>query len=153
MPFDTQSETPFQAEAEAIVAAQREKRAQHRTGVSWSAMSRRAPEVEDVESVRQRLVRQEAARAAYRATPRARAHRALRELAELGYVDELRGMSSVFAALAPTMLSDSFIELHLGAESLLRAIRILNGIDHSTARDAIQALTELGAPVISQDAA
>jgi hypothetical protein len=54
MAFDTHTK-PFQAEADAILADQVEKRAQHRTGVSWSAMSRLTLEVEDVEAIRQRI--------------------------------------------------------------------------------------------------
>jgi hypothetical protein len=55
MPRTTHPDRPFLAEAQAVVAAQRAKAAEHFTGVSWSGMSRPAPVVEDVETVRQRI--------------------------------------------------------------------------------------------------
>jgi hypothetical protein len=154
MPFDSQPAKPFQAEAEAIVARQQADRDEHMTGgVCWSAMDRRVPEVADVEEVRQRLEDQFNRHEAWRLTPAAKFVAAARELHDLGWADEIRAVGTVYHACQGVGIGKERAERALTPESLFRALRILNGINHSSARDAITALTEIAAPLVSREAA
>jgi hypothetical protein len=150
----SQPEKPFLAEASAIVAAQQAKRDEHMTGgVSWSAMDRRVPEVADVEEVRQRLEDQFNRHEAWKQTPAAKFVAAARELHDLGWAAEISAIAEVFYACQGVGIGKERAERALTPESLFRAIRILNGISHSTARLAITALTEIAAPLVSREAA
>lgn len=73
--------------------------------------------------------------------PRAAFLRALNELEALGYY-EADSVRSIYWR----SLSDE--RRPVDAEPLARTVRVLNSIDHSTAREAIQALCDFSAPMM-----
>lgn len=134
---------PFRAEAEAIVAAQTERRARTFTGgASWSAMTSPAPAVETAEAVEARLEAQERDAREWLKSPRGRFFSAIRDLEKAGFLVEADTLESIYR--------QSICELNgpdANPDAVGRSIRILNTIDHAAARVGISALTELLAPL------
>lgn len=129
---------PFQAEAEAVVAAQQARRDQARTGgVSWSGLTSPAPEVEDVEVVRLRIVAGHDSAVAWAKTPRGRFYRAIQQLREIGYTDEAERLEGHYRR----SLADDREPLNVPAVGA--ALAILNPLAGQDARDARGALAEL----------
>lgn len=137
----TREPSPFFAEACAIVAAQQERRAQTFTGgVSWSAMTSPAPEVEDVETVRRRLVREDEAAKAFAASPLGRFYRAVREIQDLGcYLEEGDKLEGWYRR----SLSASRRGEPLNVGAVGACLAILEGMPAAVARDARAALIEM----------
>lgn len=127
---------PFHPEAEAIVARQVDAQAKHTTSL-WSGMQRSAPEVEDVEYVRQRLIRQAAERRAFTASPRGRFYDAICSLEELGWATEGYDLIGLYRR------SISDVREPLDVAAVGACIVILSGINHSDAKRGIEALGEL----------
>jgi len=82
--------------AREIVSEQEARRAAHRTGVCWSAMTNPAPKVETVEAVAARLERQAEERRAFRASPRGRVLTAIEAL-EADYPAEANALRTHYA--------------------------------------------------------
>lgn len=128
-------EKPFQAEAEAIVAAQRETLARTMTGgVCWSAMERRVPEVEDVEAVRQRiaplLTRQAELRAEDAAIPLVMRLGAVTGITTLEALAEEYGLTfGERADIRKTLaLGQSYVADHQGGWSKLPKHAVVDGV-------------------------
>lgn len=154
MAFDIQPDKPFLAEAQAIVASQQAIRDQHHSGgVSWSAMSRCVPEVADVEEVRRRLEENFTRHEAWKVSPKGRFVAAARELHKLGWINEIGAITQLVYACEGVGIGKTRVAEALAPENVFRAIRILNGINHSSAREAITFLTEIAVPLVSERAA
>lgn len=129
---------PFQAEAERIVAQQQARRDRFTpAGVCWSAMAPEYPVVEDVETVRARLVEEDAKHRAFLTTPRGRFLTALQNIeATAGYPEEACKLWSLWRS---SLVDDR----RLNTAVVGAAVAVLNGIDMRDAREAIDALAEL----------
>lgn len=133
----------FFPEACAIVGRQQEVYAAHRTGVCWSGMTNPAPVVEDVETVRQRLVKRAEDAKRFHESPRGRLYACIRELDALGYGEESYRLESLYRS----RLADD--REPLDVEAVGACLAILARTNHSTAREGELALAELllaGAP-------
>jgi hypothetical protein len=155
MPFDAtpQIENPrpdFFAIAREIVASQVAARASHPpVGLCWSGMPRAAPpEIETVEAVAARLQREAANREAFFTAPRGRFLRAVNSLGALGY-NEAGALLNIYGRTLANE-DEAFGPRHYDA--IGRAIRILNEIGHSHAREAVGALADLLSPPLARAA-
>lgn len=80
--------------------------------------------------------------AAFLESPRGRFWSAVRDLREYGFVAEADALDAIYRGSITSLNGPE-----VNADAVGRAIRILNGINHSTAQDGINALTELLAPI------
>lgn len=132
---------PLLAEARAIVAKQRERRDRHpKAGVCWSAMTSPAPEVEDIEVVRQRLVREAEERKAFRASPRGRVLSAIEAL-EADYPREAASLHTHYAHFYFTGFGRPGERVQVDA--IGRALKLLAPMDCQEAQAAEDAIADL----------
>jgi len=151
MPFDTAPRPSFLETAREIVSGQQNRRAEEarrQSGVRWSGMDCEPFPVETVDACAARLEREHAAREAFFATPRGRYLRAVNSLGGLGYTeaDALLSIYSRTLADADAPMDERRVD------AIGRAIRVLNGIAHSHAREAIAALADLLAAPLARAA-
>lgn len=150
MPDGTTHARPnFFAAAREIVAGQEARReAAPKLGVRFSGMDPELPTVEPVETVARRLERQHEAREAFLASPRGRFVKAVTSLGALGYVE-----ADTLLAIYSRSLADEGAPIDARAiDAIGRALRILNGMSHSHAREAIDALADLMARPLARAA-
>ena len=124
----------FRAEAEAIVARQRE--AIRPTGVCWSGFQTE-PHIDDVDALAERLARKHAENEAWRRSPRGLFVAALNELAAVGYAVEVDSLRGIFNR----SLADERQPLDVAAVG--SALTILEKVQTSDGRAAREALYEL----------
>lgn len=131
--------TSFFETAREIVAGQQAAAARQNTGgVSWSAMERRAVEVESVEDVAARLQADADRALAFRKTPRGRFLTAVEELEKVGFWDEAGRLLGIYNRSLTTLNGQD-----LDVAAVGDALAILNPMRVSTARAAIGALADL----------
>lgn len=147
MPADghTQPRPDFFDTARQIVEDQQARHDRHRCGVSWSGLTTPLDPVETVEAVAERLLAEHERREAFFVTPRGRFMIAVNSLGALGYAE-----ASTLHSLYSRSLADE--REPLNTDAVGRAIRILNEINHSAAREGVGALVDLLAPPLVRTA-
>lgn len=134
-PFDAPSPSFLDAARE-IVATQQSRRANHSTGVSWGGLTTELAPLETVEAVAERLKAEHERREAFLGTPRGRFVVAVNSLGALGYAE-----ANTLLSLYSRCLADEREAVNVGAVG--SALRILNEVGHSHAREGIAALADL----------